>query len=44
MGECWRSCAPARQGPGAKVFMDKMYVLLVEQRALPTTQHEVMQG
>lgn len=40
----WRSCAPARQGPGMKVFMDKMYVLLVEQRALPITQHEVMQG
>lgn len=40
----WRSCAPTRQGPGVKVFMDKMYVLLVEQRALPSTQHEVMQG
>lgn len=43
-GEYWRSRAPARQGPGVKVFMDKMYVLLVDQRALPTTQHEVMQG
>ena len=40
----WRSCAPTRQGPGVKVFMDKMYVLSVEQRALPATQHEVMQG
>lgn len=43
-GGYWRSCAPARQGPGAKVFMDKMYVLLVEQSARPTTQREVMQG
>ena len=31
-GECWRPCAAARQGPGVKAFMDKMYVCLVEQR------------